>query len=133
VAIDASKVVPDAATPHTESAQASDQDDPASSSAMLEIEVLGGVTDADLAAIVARIRKVKAEHRSSRISIEPIMPLASADPGSRRTSLIGEAGRVIDHVFVAIRQRIDISPGCGQGFPRADLSPRRSAAGVGRS
>jgi hypothetical protein len=85
VAIDASKVVPDAATPHTESAQASDQDDRASSSAMLEIEVLGGVTDADLAAIVAWIREVKAEHRSSRISIEPVMPLASAVSFAVRT------------------------------------------------
>jgi hypothetical protein len=95
-------------TSRAESAPAGGQDDDAPASAVLEIEVEGGVSDAKLAAIVAWIEQVKAEHRTSRISIEPVMPLQSADPDGQRATLMSEAGRVIDHVFAALRQRVDI-------------------------
>lgn len=99
---------PDAATSRAESAQAGQQDDDAPASPILEIEVQAGVSEANLAAIVAWIQEVKAERRTSRISIEPVMPLQSADPDGQRARLMSEAGRVIDHVFAALRQRVDI-------------------------
>jgi len=74
----------------------------------LEIEVLGGVSDEELATIIAWIQEVRTDHRSSTIYVEPVMPLDSADPGGQRRRLMDEAGRVIDHVFEALNQRIDI-------------------------
>jgi hypothetical protein len=74
----------------------------------LEIEVLGGVSDEELATIITWIQEVRADHRSSTIYVEPVMPLDSADPGGQRRRLMDEAGRVIDQVFAALNQRIDI-------------------------
>lgn len=77
-------------------------------SSSLEIEVLGGVSGDELAAIVAWVRGVRAENRSSRIVVEPIMPLDSIDPEGQRRRLMDEAGRVIDYVFEELDQRVDI-------------------------
>jgi hypothetical protein len=98
--------------------QAVEQDNDAPAPPILEIEVQGrGLSDADLAAIVAWMERIKAEHRASRISIEPVMPLESADPGGERAQLMNEAGRVIDHVFAAIGQRVDISSLVAEDVP----------------
>jgi hypothetical protein len=128
VAASTSSAGRDDAKLRTESAQRTVQHDHALPSNRLEIGVVGGVTDAELAEIVAWIRKVKAEHRSSRISIEPVMPLQSADPGGERTRLIGEAGRVIDHVFAAISQRVDIGSLVSEDVPEPILRLRFSEA-----
>jgi len=79
-----------------------------SPSRVLEIEVLGGVSGDELAAIVTWIRQVHAADRTARIVVEPVMPLASADPAGQRRRLMDEAGRVIDHVFEELNQRVDI-------------------------
>lgn len=84
---------------------------------VLEIEVLGGVSGDELAAIVEWVRAVRAEHRSSRIVVEPIMPLESADPGGQRRLLMNEAGRVIDHVFDELNQRVDIASLVSESVP----------------
>jgi hypothetical protein len=81
----------------------------ASTSQSLEIEVLGGVSDQELVEIVGWIRQVRSEHRSARILIEPVIPLGSADPAGQRKRLMNEAGRVIDHVFDELNQRVDIA------------------------
>jgi hypothetical protein len=76
---------------------------------VLEIEVLGGVSSDELATIVGWIREAHATHRSSRIVVEPVMPLASADPDGQRRRLMNEVGRVIDHVFDKLNQKVDIA------------------------
>jgi len=77
---------------------------------VLEIEVLGGVSDEELATVVAWIEQVHARHRSSRIAVEPVMPLTSADPAGQRKRLMEEAGQIIDYVFDELNQRVDITP-----------------------
>jgi hypothetical protein len=105
---DPPSAAPDEGTPQADSAPPVQQDDDAPAPLILEIEVREGVTEAELAAIVSWMEKVRAEHRAPRITIEPVMPLQSADPGGQRARLMNEAGRVIDHVFAAIGQRVDI-------------------------
>jgi hypothetical protein len=130
VAQRASSADPDAATspagtaPATspaETASAAGQDDDAPLSPILEIEIVSGVSEAELAAIVAWVREIKAEHWSSRISIEPVMPLRSTDSDGQRTRLMTEAGRVIDHVFVVLRQRVDIGSLVSEDVPKPRL------------
>lgn len=77
-------------------------------SRVLEIEVLGGVSGEELAAIVTWIRQIHATDRSARIVVEPVMPLTSADPAGQRRRLMDEVGRVIDHVYEELNQRVDI-------------------------
>jgi hypothetical protein len=84
---------------------------------VLEIEVLGGVSGDELAAIVSWVRRVHATHRSSRIVVEPVMPLDSADPAGQRRRLMDEVGRVIDHVFAQLHQRVDISSLVAESVP----------------
>jgi hypothetical protein len=110
-----------AATSPAETASAAGQDDDAPLSPILEIEIVSGVSEAELAAIVAWVREIKAEHRSSRISIEPVMPLQSTDSDGQRTRLMSEAGRVIDHVFAALRQRVDIGGLVSEDVPEPRL------------
>jgi hypothetical protein len=121
VAERASSVEPDAPTSQVEGAPAAGQDDDAPAPPILEIEVVGGVSEAALAAIVAWVQEIKAEHRSSRISIEPVMPLQSTDSEGQRTRLMSEAGRVIDHVFAALRQRVDIGSLVSEDVPEPRL------------
>jgi len=121
VAQRASSADPDAATSPAETASASGQDDDAPASPILEIKIVSGVSEAELAAIVAWVQEIKAEHRSSRISIEPVMPLQSTDSEGQRTRLMSEAGRVIDHVFAALRQRVDIGSLVSEDVPEPRL------------
>jgi hypothetical protein len=90
---------------------------PAVDASVLEIEVLGGVSDDELAAIIAWIRRVKREHRTSAIFVEPVIPLGSTDPAGQRQRLMSEAGRVIDHVYVQLNQRIDIASLVSEDVP----------------
>jgi len=76
---------------------------------VLEIDALGGVSEEELTAIVDWIRQVHGVNRSARILVEPVLPLDSVDPDSQRRHLINEAGRVIDHVFEELNQKVDIS------------------------
>jgi hypothetical protein len=88
---------------------------------VLEIEVRGSLSQAELASIVAWIEEVKAERPSARVAIAPVMPLQSADPAGGRAMLMSEAGRVIDHVFVALRQRVDIGSLVSEDVPAPRL------------
>jgi hypothetical protein len=95
---------------------------------VLEIEVLGGVSGEELDAIVAWIRQVYATDRSSHIVVEPVMPLTSADPAGQRKRLMDEAGRVIDHVFEELNQRVDIVTLVSEPVPGPRLRLTRSEA-----
>jgi len=93
---------------------------------ILEIEVLGGVSGEELAAIVDWVRRVHATSRSSRIVVEPVMPLDSADPVGQRRRLMDEAGRVIDHVFEELNRRVDIVTLVSESVPGPRLRLARS-------
>ena len=109
------------ATSQGESATVHAQDGDAPASPTFELEVRGGLTDAELAAILAWVREIKAEHRSARISIVPVLPLQSADPDGARARLMGAAGQVIDHVFAALSQRVDIGSLVSEDVPAPTL------------
>lgn len=97
-------------------------------SQVLEIEVLGGVSGEELDAIVTWIRQTYATDRSSHIVVEPVMPLTSADPAGQRRRLMNEAGRVIDHIFEELNQRVDIVTLVSEPVPGPRLRLARSEA-----
>ncbi len=64
----------------------------------------------------------------SHIVVEPVMPLTSADPAGQRKRLMDEAGRVIDHVFEELNQRVDIVTLVSEPVPGPRLRLARSEA-----
>jgi hypothetical protein len=75
----------------------------------LEVEAIGGVSNEELDAVVSWIQDTKSERPRSVILIEPVMPHESADPDGQRKRLMSEAGRVMDHVFDEIGQKIEVA------------------------
>jgi hypothetical protein len=100
------------------------------SSDSLEIEALGGVSGKELDAIVSWIQDIKSERPTSVILIEPVMPHESADSDGQRKRLMNEAGRVMDHVFDAIGQRIEVTRLSSDNVPGPILRLHLEASSV---
>jgi outer membrane protein OmpA-like peptidoglycan-associated protein len=83
----------------------------------LEIEAIGGVSDKELGAIVSWIQEIKSERPASVILIEPVMPHESTDLAGQRKRLMNEVGRVMDHVFDEMSQRIGITKLSSENVP----------------
>jgi outer membrane protein OmpA-like peptidoglycan-associated protein len=96
----------------------------------LEIEAIGGVSGEELDAIVSWIQDIKSERPTSVILIEPVMPHESADSDGQRKKLMNEAGRVMDHVFDAIGQRIEVTRLSSDNVPGPRLRLHLEASSV---
>jgi hypothetical protein len=96
----------------------------------LEIEAIGGVTNEELDAIASWIQEIKSERPASVILIEPVMPHESADLDGQRKRLMNEAGRVMDHVFDEISQRIEVARLSSENVPGPRLRLRFEASSV---
>jgi hypothetical protein len=93
----------------------------------LEVEAIGGVSKDELDAVVAWIQEIGSERPGSVILIEPVMPRESADLDEQRKRLMNEAGRVMDHVFDEIGQRIEVARLSSDNVPGPRLRLRFEA------